>query len=112
MDAADLLTLYRRRGGCGNTFDEVWKLMDGKTVYGHQVHASYFLDRPMPKSCWPWISNHSLVWRADVKRNLALLIDELKRTGLSKRIVGVHIAPSCSPRSIRSTPRAAPRLRP
>lgn len=72
--------------------DEVWKLMDGKTVYGHQVHASYFLDRPMPKSCWPWISNHSLVWRADVKRNLALLIDELKRTGLSKRIVGVHIA--------------------
>ncbi len=72
--------------------DEVWRLMDGTVVYGHQVHASYFLKKPMPKNCWPWISYHSLVWRADVKRNLALLIDELKRTGLSKRIVGVHIA--------------------
>ena len=72
--------------------EEVWKLMNGKVVYGHQVHADFFLREPMPKGCWPWISCHSLVWRTDVKKVLSTLVGELKRTGLAKRIIGFHLA--------------------
>ena len=68
--------------------DEVWVHHTGQVVYGGSVHADYYVER---QKGWPWISMHSLVYREAVKKNLAILIDELKRTGLSKRIVGMHI---------------------
>ena len=70
--------------------DEVWVHHTGKVVYGHHCHARF--DVSNKKDAWPWISMHSLVWRDAVKKNLEILITELKRTGLSKRIVGVHIS--------------------
>ena len=69
--------------------DEVWVHHTGQVVYGGSVHADYFVER---KKGWPWISMHSIVYREAVKKNLAILIEALKRAGLSKRIVGVHIA--------------------
>ena len=71
--------------------DEVWVHHSGKVVHGHHCHARFNID-DTKGNVWPWISMHSLVWRDAVKKNLEILIKELKRTGLSKRIVGVHIA--------------------
>ena len=73
--------------------DETWINDKGQKVFGGSCHSPYApLPKDRPKHLWHWVSNHSSVWRADVKRNLGLLIGELKRTGLSKRIIGVHIA--------------------
>jgi hypothetical protein len=72
--------------------DEVWIRADGKKVYGHHVHADQKLREPKPKKKWYWPSYHSVVWREDVKARLTELINELKRQGLSKRIVGVHLS--------------------
>lgn len=73
--------------------EEVWLNEKGRKVFGHNVHSAYALPKKMdPKRHWYWISNHSLVWRDAVKTNLTELIEELKRTGLSKNIVGVHLA--------------------
>ena len=85
--------------------DEVWKDADGKTVYGGVVHVS---GTEPKRNTWPWMSIHSPAWRAAVKQNLAAFVAELKRTGLSKRIVGIHFGgyhdaqfatarPDCSP---------------
>ena len=72
--------------------EEIWRVADGRIVYGTDVHANYRLDPKHFKSKhWPWISNHSLVWREAVKRNISQLVAQLKREGLSKRIVGVHL---------------------
>lgn len=72
--------------------DEVWRTADGKVVWGNQVHANYFFDRSKYRSRhWPWISNHSVVWREAVKRNITALVGQLRKEGLSKRIVGVHL---------------------
>ena len=73
--------------------DEVWTLADGRAVWGHHVHAGFVFDpeKAKKKGQWKWISNHSLVWRDAVKRNIAMLVEELKRQGLSRRIVGVHL---------------------
>ena len=72
--------------------DEVWKAADGRIVWGNQVHADYNLDPSKFKSKrWPWISNHSLVWRSAVKRHISTLVARLRREGLAKRIVGIHL---------------------
>ena len=73
--------------------DEVWVNDEGRKVFGHECHSAFALPKKMdPARHWYWISNHSLVWRDAVKEQLSVLIDELKRTGLSRLIVGVHIA--------------------
>ena len=71
---------------------EVWTLADGRKVYGHHVHASFHVEHKKPKGKWYWPSYHSVVWREETKARLTELIAELKRQGLSKRIVGVHLA--------------------
>lgn len=40
---------------------------------------------------WPWVSFASRKWRDAVKANIRALVAELKRTGLSKRVVGIHL---------------------
>ena len=73
--------------------DEVWMNDRGRKVFGHDCHSAFSLPKEMdPKRHWYWISNHSLVWRDAVKEQLSSLIDELKRTGLSRLIVGVHLS--------------------
>ena len=73
--------------------DEIWVNDQGRKVFGHDCHSPYSLPKEMePNRHWYWISNHSLVWRDAVKEQLTVLVDELKRTGLSRLIVGVHLA--------------------
>ena len=72
--------------------DEVWVNDKGRKVFGHDCHSAYWLPKEMdPKRHWYWMSNHSLVWRDAVNEQLTTLIGELKRTGLSRLIVGVHL---------------------
>jgi hypothetical protein len=73
--------------------DETWVNDKGQKVFGHNCHSQYWLPKKMdPKRHWYWVSNHSLVWRDAVNEQLTKLIDELKRTGLSRLIVGVHLS--------------------
>ena len=73
--------------------DEAWQLADGTKVYGHHAHIPYNVHAPRdPERHWDYVSCYSEVWQSAVKKVLSELIAELKRTGLSKRIVGVHIA--------------------
>ena len=39
---------------------------------------------------WPWASMYSKVWRDEVKKHTGALIDELKKEGLARKIVGIH----------------------
>ena len=71
---------------------EAWRLADGRKVYGQHVHADFHIESTLPKDRWYWPSYHSLDWRRDVKDCITELVAELKRTGLSKRIVGVHLS--------------------
>jgi len=41
---------------------------------------------------WPWVSYASPAWRGAVKANIRSLVAELRRTGLAKRIVGLHLS--------------------
>lgn len=73
--------------------EEAWQLADGTKVYGHHAHIPYNVRAPRdPSRHWDYVSCYSLVWQNAVKKVLSELIAELKRSGLSKRIVGVHIA--------------------
>ncbi len=72
--------------------DEVWRTEDGKIVYGSYVHALPLNVQKIPHSYWPWASNHSLVWRNALKEVIAQFVEELKRSGLSKRVIGVHLS--------------------
>ena len=71
---------------------EKWLRPDGTVVYGSCSQGQKKAAAKPPKNTWPWVSNHSLVWRNDVKRLMTQFIGELKRTGLAKRIVGIHLA--------------------
>lgn len=71
---------------------EEWRLADGRKVHGSSVHADFRVQAVTPKGKWNWPSYHSLVWREDVKSRISALVDELKRQGLSRKIVGVHLA--------------------
>ena len=77
---------------CERHPDEIWALADGRKVYGQHVHADFRVEKTLPEDKWYWPSYHSLVWRQEVKGRISQLVAELKRTGLSKRIVGVHLA--------------------
>jgi hypothetical protein len=72
--------------------EEKWLRPDGTVVYGSCSQGQKQFSAKPPKNTWPWVSNHSLVWRNDVKRLMSEFVGELKRTGLAKRIVGIHLA--------------------
>ena len=72
--------------------DEKWLRPDGSVVYGSCSQGQKKASPKPPPHTWPWVSNHSLVWRNDVKRLMSEFVAELRRTGLAKRIVGVHLA--------------------
>ena len=75
--------------------DEVWIKKDGTVARGNSgsVIPDVYNDggKPDPGDRrWPWVSPASPAWRAAVKRVTGELFAELKRTGLMKRVVGVH----------------------
>ena len=74
--------------------EETWRKADGSVVYGTSGSAltNYCASGKATgkEKRWPWISYSSRVWREAVKANLTALVTELKRTGLAKRVVGVH----------------------
>ena len=70
---------------------EIWKMADGRTVFGHGTHIPNPLPAKMdPARHWPWISIHSEIWRREVKKHIAALIAALQSEQLDKRIIGVH----------------------
>ena len=71
---------------------EAWLLADGRKVYGQHVHADFAIQPTRPQGKWYWPSYHSRVWREEVSAHAETLIAELKRAGLAKRIVGLHLA--------------------
>jgi len=72
--------------------DEIWKDASGNAVYGNLGRAKG-VGKP-PEGCWPWISVSSTVWQEAVKSNLTCFVEALKRTGLSRRVIGVHLTGS------------------
>ena len=74
--------------------DEVWIDKDGKPQYGRDCHLAFegFDSASKDPKAWKWISMMSPVWREGAKKCLGELIAELKRTGLSKRVVGFHLS--------------------
>lgn len=76
--------------------EECWRKEDGSVACGtwgsvsadYDVGGNYSSDRKM----WPWVSYASEHYRGAAKRCLSELVSELKRTGLSKRIIGFHLA--------------------
>ena len=71
--------------------EERWLRSDGTPVMGVDgtCVAGYMMGRGA--KCWPWVSYSSRRYREGVKKCIRELVAELKRTGLSKRIVGAHI---------------------
>ena len=74
--------------------DELWVKPDGSIVKGTSGSCVETYDDMGIKDTnrWPWVSYASPSWRKAVCDNLTALIDELKRQGLSKRIVGLHLS--------------------
>lgn len=72
--------------------EEVWIAHNGKKVYGSHVHAVYDLKDEFPERYSYWASYHSKVWLNEVKKHTKALLDELKKSGMSKKIIGIHIA--------------------
>ena len=75
--------------------DETWRRKDGSVVRGNSGSAipdEYNDGGKLDKGDrrWPWVSYASPAWRGAIKEITARLVAELKRTGLSKRIIGVH----------------------
>ena len=74
---------------------ERWIAPDGRPVRGHGCIVAWDQTAAAkdPKT-WTLTSQFSPLWREKAKEFITALVDELKRTGLSKRIVGVHITGS------------------
>ena len=72
---------------------ERWIGRDGMVVCGGggACKAAVKPGEPWPARMVPCTSISSVLWRETAKRNIALLVGELKRLGLAKRIVGVHL---------------------
>ncbi len=71
--------------------DERWIDSTGRAVYGNKYHCHAWRNGKPPEGCWPWPSIFSPIWRKDINTFLVEVVRELRRTGLSRRIVGFHI---------------------
>jgi len=74
--------------------DETWRRADGTVVCGDagSAVATYSSTGKVEanRKTWPWPSYASPAWKGAIKERVSELVSELKRTGLAKRIVGVH----------------------
>ena len=73
--------------------EEAWITEKGHPAYGNGIHLTEVQNgkRPNANYC-VWPSYYSPKLHGLYKKQIALLVAELKRTGLSKAIVGLHIA--------------------
>lgn len=74
--------------------DEAFRTADGNLLMGNAGSTGGAYDDMGLKDDglrWPWVSFASRVWRDAVSENIRRLVAELKRTGLDKRIVGIHL---------------------
>ncbi|MBR7130437.1 MAG: beta-galactosidase, partial [Lentisphaeria bacterium] len=70
---------------------EAWLGYGNKPVYGSGIHINESLNtKPNANRC-VWPSYQSEILKDLYKKQIAKIINELKRTGLSKYIVGLHI---------------------
>ena len=70
---------------------ERWTRKNGTPVMGvHGSCVSSYMMTPDAKM-WPWPSYSSRTYRDGVRKCIRELVEELKRQGLTKRIVGTHI---------------------
>ena len=72
--------------------EDCWLDANGEPCLGDDGHLFGGEPVPLAKKVYPWLSYSSPAWRREAKRMIAALIAELKRTGLSRRIVGVHFS--------------------
>ncbi len=75
--------------------DEVWVKEGGSVAYGNSGSVTPDTyndggDSDPGDRRWPWVSYASPSWRAAIKRVTADLFAELRRSGLMKRVIGVH----------------------
>ena len=74
--------------------DEIMRYPDGSPVWGDwgklRVHNYNDKKKEMPTNCWEWISLSSAKYKADIKSAMCDIIDDLKRTGLAKKVIGIH----------------------
>ena len=73
--------------------DEVMRTKDGRIMYGNEsvVYGAAPDFASIPDGRWAWTSYSSEAFIAEGKKVLSALVAELKRTGISKRIIGFHI---------------------
>ena len=73
--------------------DEVMRTKDGRIMYGNEsrVYGTTTSFSEIPSNRWAWASYSSESFRIAGKRVISELVAELKRTGLSKRVIGFHI---------------------
>ena len=73
--------------------DEVMRTKDGKIIYGNEskVYGTAVNFSDIPSNRWAWASYSSESFRQEGKALISALVAELKRTGLSKRVIGFHI---------------------
>ena len=84
------IVLDAPKGWCDIHTNEIWRTESGEEIYGNGDHVVGTASNRRHPS-WRWASYHSQVWRDEAKSVLAQFIAELKRSGISKRIVGVHL---------------------
>ena len=74
--------------------DETWLLQDGSPVYGNYLYAMRKEGKKFAKDTpiWTWPSITSRVLRREICVHLAELVAGLRERGLTKRIVGIHVA--------------------
>ena len=71
--------------------DETWLTERGFPAYGGGIHLAESQNgRKNSRNHYPWPSYHSEKLIGLYKQQIAAIVAELKRTGLSKRVVGLH----------------------
>ena len=73
--------------------DEVMRTREGKIMYGNESRVYGVADdfAAIPSNRWAWASYSSESFLGEGKSLISALVAELKRTGISKRIIGFHI---------------------
>ena len=73
--------------------EEVMRTKEGRILYGNEsrVYGTVANFSEIPSNRWAWASYSSEAFRAEGCRLISALVSELKRTGLSKRVIGFHL---------------------
>ena len=73
--------------------DEVMRTKDGRMMYGNEsrIYGTAASFAEIPSNRWTWASYSSESFLSEGRRVLSSVVAELKRTGLSKRVVGFHL---------------------